>query len=51
MTEGQRQDGLEVLEINQKDSKVKIKNDGIVSTITFETPKAGAGGYKRGRVA
>lgn len=44
MMEGQRQDGLEVLEIDQKGSKVKIKNDGIVSTITFEVPKAGAGG-------
>lgn len=43
MTEGQRQGGLEVLEIDKADKKVKIKNDGIVSTITFEAHKEGAG--------
>jgi hypothetical protein len=44
MTEGQRQDGLEVLEIDVTGKKVKIKNDGTVSTITFEVAKAGGGG-------
>lgn len=46
MTEGQRQGGLEVLEIfnDKKDPKVKIKNDGVVSTLTFEVSKSpGAG--------
>jgi hypothetical protein len=41
LTEGQRQEGLEVLKIDSKDKKVKIKNDGIVSTISFEVAKAG----------
>ncbi|HZQ48078.1 MAG TPA: hypothetical protein VFC07_13760 [Verrucomicrobiae bacterium] len=44
MCEGQRQEGLEVLEIDQKGAKVKIKNDGIVSTLTFEAAKPGPGG-------
>lgn len=40
LTEGQRQGVLQVLEIDEKNSRVKIKNDGIVSTITFEKPKS-----------
>jgi hypothetical protein len=44
LSEGQRQEGLEVMEIDSKAKKVKIKNDGIVSTVTFETPKAGGPG-------
>lgn len=40
LSEGQRQDGLEVLEIDPPSKKVKIKNDGVVSTITFEVAKA-----------
>lgn len=39
LSEGERQGGLEVLAIDQKGAKVTIKNDGIVSTITFEAPK------------
>ena len=39
MTEGQRQGALEVLEIDVKGETVKIKNDGIVSTIPIEVPK------------
>ncbi len=41
LSEGQRQEGLEVMEIDSAKKKVKIKNDGIVSTVTYETPKAG----------
>ena len=40
LTEGQRQEGVEVLEIDEKSAKVKIGNDGTVSTITFEAHKA-----------
>lgn len=47
LTEGQRQGVLEVLEIDAKNAKVKIKNDGIVSTITFEKSKSGASGAGR----
>ena len=40
LTEGQRQGGLEVVEIDQKGALVKVRNDGVVSTITFEARKA-----------
>ena len=36
ITEGERQDTVEVLEINEKAATVKIKNDGTVSVLTFE---------------
>jgi hypothetical protein len=39
LTEGQRQGVLEVLEINEQSGKVKIKNDGNVSVVTFDTIK------------
>ncbi len=39
MTEGQRQGALEVLEIDEKAETVKVKNDGVVSTIPIEVPK------------
>lgn len=42
MTEGERHGGLEVLEIDPKNRTVKIKNDELVSTITFETNKPSA---------
>jgi hypothetical protein len=47
ITEGERQDSVEVLEINEKAETVKIKNDGNVSVLKFEklnlpnTPGAG----------
>jgi hypothetical protein len=44
---GDRQGGLEVLNINSKASTVRIKHDGLESTITFETnhpPSGGPGG-------
>lgn len=44
LSEGQRQEGLEVVQIDAKAKKVKIKNDGIVSTLTFEVAKAGGPG-------
>lgn len=44
LSEGQRQEGLEVVQIDSKAKKVKIKNDGIVSTLTFEVAKAGGPG-------
>lgn len=44
LTEGQRQGELEVLKIDQKEAKVTIKNGGVVSTITFEAPKAETSG-------
>jgi hypothetical protein len=46
LTEGQRQGVIEVIEINEKDFKVRIKNDGNISLLTFETvklPNAAAG--------
>ena len=43
LSEGQRQDVLEVLEIHPKERTVKIKVEELVSTITFETNRpAGA---------
>lgn len=50
LTVGQREGPIEVLAIDAKDKKVKIKNDGIVSTITFET-KAKTSGPMRGQAA
>lgn len=46
MSEGQRQGLIELLEIDPKNRKVKIKNEELVSTITFETnrPSAPQGG-------
>ena len=38
---GLAQDPLEVLAIDEKNKKVEIKNDGVVSTITFETKAKG----------
>jgi len=43
MTEGQRQGPLEVLEIDPPNRKVKIKNEELVSTITFDTNKTSIG--------
>ena len=43
LSEGQRQGVLEVLEINSKAGTVKIKNEEIISTITFATNKTGGG--------
>src|SRR5258706_12381620 len=37
LTEGQRQGLLEVLEIDERTGRVKIKNDGNISVVTFET--------------
>jgi hypothetical protein len=55
LSEGQRQEMLEVLEINPKAKLVKISNSGNVSTITFETNKiaysAAAGGGAAGNAA
>jgi len=55
LSEGQRQDVLEVLEINPKSKMVKISNSGNVSTITFETNKiafsAATGGGAAGNAA
>jgi hypothetical protein len=39
LAEGERKGGVEVLEINMKTAKVRIKNDGIVSTIALQTNK------------
>ncbi|MDB6112707.1 MAG: hypothetical protein JWR69_4457, partial [Pedosphaera sp.] len=39
LTEGQRQGLLEVLEIDERTGRVKIKNDGSISVVTFETVK------------
>jgi hypothetical protein len=50
LTVGQREGPLEVLAIDEKSKKVKIKNDGIVSTITFET-KTKTSGPMRGQPA
>ena len=46
MREGERQGGLEILEINPKAGTVKINLDGFESMITFSTnaPPAGAAG-------
>ncbi len=43
LTAGQREGPLEVLAIDEKNKKVEIKNDGVVSTITFETKAKGSG--------
>jgi hypothetical protein len=43
MREGERQGGLEILEINPKAGTVKINLDGLESTITFSTNAAPAG--------
>jgi hypothetical protein len=43
MREGERQGELEILEINPKTATVKIKNDDVVSTITFSTNAVPAG--------
>lgn len=43
LSEGQRQDALEVLEIYPKERSVKIQLDGVVSTISFETNKNSGG--------
>ena len=43
LKEGERQGALEVLNIDPKTSLVKIKNDGVESTITFETNKPAGG--------
>ncbi len=55
LSEGQRQDMLEVLEINPKSKLVKISNSGNISTITFETNKiafsAATGGGAAGNAA
>jgi hypothetical protein len=39
LTEGQRQGLIEVLEIDERTGRVKIKNDGSISVVTFETVK------------
>ncbi|MDB6122237.1 MAG: hypothetical protein JWQ71_1230 [Pedosphaera sp.] len=39
LTEGQREGAVEVVEINEKANTVRIKNDGNISLLTFETPK------------
>ncbi len=44
MVEGERRDKLEVLEIDTKNRKVKIKVEEVVSTITFETNRVSAPG-------
>jgi hypothetical protein len=36
LTEGQRVGSIEVLEINEKTSRVKVDNSGAVTEITFE---------------
>jgi hypothetical protein len=43
LAEGERRGPLEVVEINPKARNVKIKNDGIESTITFETNRPPSG--------
>jgi hypothetical protein len=50
LSEGQRQGSVEVVEINPKARKVKIKVDDLVSIITFETNKAAGGGGPGGGV-
>ncbi|MDB6122236.1 MAG: hypothetical protein JWQ71_1229 [Pedosphaera sp.] len=39
MAEGQRQGAIEVMEINEKASTVRVKSDDKVSLLTFETAK------------
>lgn len=48
LAEGQRQEMLEVLEINPKSKLVKISNSGNISTITFETNKIAFNGNPGG---
>jgi hypothetical protein len=43
LTEGERRGILKVLEINEKDGKVKIENDGVASTVTFPKPTPASG--------
>ncbi|HWF18345.1 MAG TPA: hypothetical protein VG754_03720 [Verrucomicrobiae bacterium] len=49
MSEGERRGSLEILEINPNARTVKIKNDQIVSTITFETNKPAGATMPNGR--
>ena len=39
LSEGERQGLLEVLAINERDNTVQIKNDGVVSVVTFDKTK------------